>query len=400
MWWKPPSQTVSLVIFSMRLGYLLLTKHISSQLAYDSRHRLNAICPYYTMFPLEFPMSLLRNKPRSLIVLDPFCGRGTTNYAARHLGFRSYGFDTSQVAVAIAKAKLASTTIDSVVELARQYIQKPSTYEVPDGAFWKRAFHAHTLDSVCRIRSRLLIEESGEAAHLLRAVMLGAMHGPLPKNLGNASYFSNQMPRTFASKPKYALKYWHRHDMHPPEINVIEVIRKRAQAALKFTTKSPNSPSAIQKGDATKASTFQVLNESIDLVITSPPYFGMRTYTEDQWLRHWFLGGPDTVQYGGHIQICHSSPAEFAADLARVWDQVALAGSSRLRMVVRFGAIASRKVAAGALLRRSLELSKHNWKITCSRKCGTSTDGKRQASHMISGSAPEQEWDNWISLVG
>ena len=44
---------------------------------------LNGICPYFTMFPLDFPLGILgrRAKPDDR-VLDPFCGRGTTNFAA------------------------------------------------------------------------------------------------------------------------------------------------------------------------------------------------------------------------------------------------------------------------------------------------------------------------------
>jgi hypothetical protein len=52
----------------------------------DPRYALNAICPYFTMFPLEYPMRVL--DPAKLdgykkpIVADPFCGRGTTIFAA------------------------------------------------------------------------------------------------------------------------------------------------------------------------------------------------------------------------------------------------------------------------------------------------------------------------------
>ena len=55
------------------------------------------------------------------------------------------------------------------------------------------------------------------------------------------------------------------------------------------------------------------------LVITSPPYYGMRTYIQDQWLRHWFLGGRDEVDYEACTQFHHCSHDDFAADLARVW---------------------------------------------------------------------------------
>jgi len=76
---------------------------------------LNAICPYYTMFPLEFPISVLKRvgKPR-LRVLDPFCGRGTTIFAARLKGHRAFGIDSSPIAIAIARAKLAVTTEEDV----------------------------------------------------------------------------------------------------------------------------------------------------------------------------------------------------------------------------------------------------------------------------------------------
>ena len=69
----------------------------------SSAMALNAICPYFTMFPLGFPLRILRERAaRADWVLDPFCGRGTTNYAARVLGLPSLGVDSSPVAVAIA----------------------------------------------------------------------------------------------------------------------------------------------------------------------------------------------------------------------------------------------------------------------------------------------------------
>ena len=70
---------------------------------------LNGVCPYYTMYPLDFPLRVLKEHgKRGDWVIDPFCGRGTTNFAARLLGMPSMGVDSSPVAVALAKAKLAS----------------------------------------------------------------------------------------------------------------------------------------------------------------------------------------------------------------------------------------------------------------------------------------------------
>ena len=89
---------------------------MGTALAYKKEFAFNAICPYYTMFPLEFPMRLLKkHQAESPTVWDPFCGRGTTIYAARKLGLPSYGLDTSPIAVAIARAKLASAELQNKI---------------------------------------------------------------------------------------------------------------------------------------------------------------------------------------------------------------------------------------------------------------------------------------------
>ena len=50
---------------------------------------LNGICPYFTMFPLEFPLKHLQNVHDADWIYDPFCGQGTTNFAARILNLQT-----------------------------------------------------------------------------------------------------------------------------------------------------------------------------------------------------------------------------------------------------------------------------------------------------------------------
>jgi len=91
-----------------------------SSLAYEPRNALNAICPYFTMFPLEYPLRVLRAHRRGQpIVMDPFCGRGTTLFAARQLGLGARGIDSSPVAVAIARAKLCRVDTDAALQVAQ-----------------------------------------------------------------------------------------------------------------------------------------------------------------------------------------------------------------------------------------------------------------------------------------
>ena len=72
---------------------------------------LNGICPYFTMFPLRFPLKILTYYSKvGDTVLDPFCGRGTTNYASRLIGLKSIGVDSSPVAVAISQSHYTTAT--------------------------------------------------------------------------------------------------------------------------------------------------------------------------------------------------------------------------------------------------------------------------------------------------
>ena len=161
---------------------------------------LNALCPYYTMYPLDFPLRVLANRSRSQEwILDPFCGRGTTNFAARLIGLPSVGIDSSPIAVAIAKAKLLRVSRDAVVAAAEAALAEISDpLDVPEGEFWSWAYHQETFGELCRLRAALMLNCNKPARIMLRAIILGALHGPLTK--GEPSYFSNQSPRTFAPK--------------------------------------------------------------------------------------------------------------------------------------------------------------------------------------------------------
>ena len=56
----------------------------------------------------------------------------------------------------------------------------------------------------------------------------------------------------------------------------------------------PKLRGSVRCRDARKAATgFRKLRGSVSLIVTSPPYLDTTHYGEDQWLRLWFLGGPE-----------------------------------------------------------------------------------------------------------
>ncbi len=353
---------------------------------------LNGICPYFTMFPLDFPLGILKRHARAgHVVLDPFCGRGTTNFAARLVGLRSLGVDSSPVAAAITAAKLATATVDEILAEARMILTEREARHIPTGEFWRLCFHPNVLDALCRFREAFLEDCTTDARIALRGIIMGALHGPKQKTF--PSYFSNQCPRTYAPKPAYATRFWQERGLVPEPIDVLAVIERRAK---RYYGSSSGITGTVRLADSRQAEALQPESPDtrFDWVITSPPYYGMRTYIPDQWLRNWFVGGPDDVDYTNRGQVVHSSPEDFAADLRQVWRNAENVCAEDAKMVIRFGGITDRRADPLDLLKNSLNDS--GWRITAIREAGSATKGKRQANTFLTiKSNPIVEYDIW-----
>jgi hypothetical protein len=362
-------------------------------LAYQPEHALNAICPYYTMFPLEYPFRVLKkHKDAGPIILDPFCGRGTTIYAAREMGLSSWGVDSSPIAVAIAKAKLATTNLKDVLLLAERMLSVEAQ-DIPDTLFFRKAYHKRTLKELCSLREGLLqINEESDASIILRAAALGCLHGPLNRTPGLASYFSNQMPRTFASKPEYSIKFWNERNLKAPNVSVVDVLERKLARISNLEDECNGRPNQILCSDSRSSEVYSRMPNDFSIVITSPPYYGMSTYIQDQWLRMWFLGGPETVDYKVNDQLKHSSNDAFINSLSMVWKNIYKSQSDKLDLYVRFGSVPSIESDPKYLLRASLEEA-DGWKIVSTRNASTSAVGKRQATQMVNDSEAAVEYD-------
>lgn len=358
---------------------------------------LNGICPYFTMFPLSFPKGILTRHARSgQRVLDPFCGRGTTNFAARLLGLETLGIDSSPVAAAITSAKLAATTPASVIRVAASILERVPSATVPEGPFWDLAYHRNTLQTLCRIRVGLIENCSSDARRMLRGILLGALHGPLQKTVHG--YLSNQCTRTYAPKPAYAIRYWHLHRLRPPDVDVVELIRRKACRLL--AERLPACLGDARLGDSREPSVLEggSAQGRFDWIITSPPYYGMRTYLQDQWLRNWFLGGRETVDYTNTGQVDHASPTAFSEQLSMVWHNAARVCRNGARLVIRFGGICDRKANPLEIVQSSLRSG--GWRVMTLHSAGRADRGKRQANAFLRRcSKPLEEYDLWACVA-
>jgi hypothetical protein len=368
----------------------------------DGRARLNAICPYFTMFPLSFPLTVLKDHARpNAAVFDPFCGRGTTNFAARLLGLKTAGVDSSAVASAATQAKLVTVQPQAIVRAAQQLLTcSASPAVVPVGPFWELAYERSVLRDLCRLRQGL---QDGRVAKpiaaALRGIILGALHGPMGRT--KQSYFSNQAPRTYAPKPAYAVRFWTERQLVPPRVDVLQVIAERAQRFYCEESSAVRSQALL--GDSRDPACITRARRSIgafDWIITSPPYFGLRTYVQDQWLRHWFLGGSSRIDYRVEAQVSHRGRDAFLADLRQVWINVGKCSAPDATLVVRFGSIGDRAVADPAAF-IAASFADTGWCIESKVDARSAARGKRQAATFgAAQNAARDEVDVWAVWQG
>ncbi len=357
---------------------------------------LNGICPYFTMFPLSLPYKQLKGIDSNSWVLDPFCGRGTTNYAARLLGMPSMGVDSSPIATAIAQGKMVDASPEAIVEVCKDLLKNDTGVEVPRGRFWELCYHPAALKNIAVLRKALLEDCKSAEKTALRALMLGILHGP--RNKGLPSYLSNQMPRTYAAKPNYAVRYWTEKKLDPVRVDAIELVGRKAE--YYFGNKNPSVFSEVICGDS-RLLDFSSFGRRFARVVTSPPYYGMRTYIPDQWLRYWFLGGPDQVVYSFENQMSHSSPSKYAEQLATVWKNIARACLPGAKITIRFGGIRDRKANPKEIMLASLRKTNRALRLLTLRSAGLSSKGKRQAEQFKRKlGKPVEEFDFYARVEG
>lgn len=331
------------------------------------------------MFPLSFPYFVLKGRAAAgELVLDPFCGRGTTNYASRLLGLSSIGIDSNPVAVALTQAKLANTSAKDVLASALRILEEiESPQNMPIGEFWEWAFHKKVLNMICRLREGLLKDCRSDSRKALRAILMGALHGPQGKR--RQSYFSNQSQRTYAPKPRYAVKFWKSRSLLPMPVDVVGIIKERAERY--YSQEGTLGAGKAIQGDSRETCTIAsaVKGNKVKWVITSPPYFGMSTYIPDQWLRSWYIGGKSEVDYSTAGQIKHSSADVFSTQLKQIWRNVGTACDQGASLVIRIGELNAQKADHLSLIKESL--SNTGWKIMTIKSAGSASKGRRQALH-------------------
>lgn len=354
------------------------------------RHRLHSICPYFAMFPEGFVREHLRDLPLGGVVFDPFAGRGTTPFEAALNGYQSAGTDTNPVAVCISNSKLCPPELVDILRRLDRLEKQSKLFDECFKAteFFRWCYHRSTLRQVSFLRQRLNWRKDALDC-FIATLALWSLHGESHRS---PNYFSNRMPRTISTKPRYSVRWWQRHDCKPPKRDVFEILRR--MATFRLRDPAPVGRGSVAEKDARLAhAAFPELIGRVHAVITSPPYLNVTNYHEDQWLRLWFLGGPESPS-PSNFDDRHTSSEFYWQFLSDAWAGTAPLLGHRAKIVVRIGGKYLRIESVGERLLASLTEGLQRRVLPLdSGSVSPFKRGQRRSFHSNSGRGMSREFD-------
>lgn len=242
------------------------------------------------------------------IILDPFAGAGTTLLQARLLGRSAIGIDVDPIACLVARVTTTSYTLDQLDELYGAVLRQVAKIEaelsrmpldeetwspgaqfsvngltgtVPYGSqiqYWFEPVQRAILSVLVRLANSYT---DGRQADILRVAISSAIIRKWPNTLSLARDIDHSRPhrvlRTGLS-PTSQFQIFYR------------VLKSVVQTLRSLNTQGEHADSTIQviEEDARQAID-KLERDSIDYVLTSPPYFNAIDYPRAHRFSQWWL---------------------------------------------------------------------------------------------------------------
>ncbi len=225
------------------------------------------------------------------IVYDPFMGRGTTPLEAALLERVPYGNDANPLSITMVRPRLNPPALDQVEGRLRQ-ISLNDPADTPDDML--AFYHHETLRGISSLKKYLLGKRtSGDADSVDDWIALVALNRLTGHSNGFFSVYT--LPPNQATSPKAQLRINQRRNQVPPKRDIAKIILKKTRQLLGDVTAATRETLAKVRGHAKLMTcpanaTIELPNNSISLVVTSPPFLNIVQYATDNWLRCWFLG--------------------------------------------------------------------------------------------------------------
>lgn len=270
------------------------------------------ICERYTHLIHSYPAKLLSNIPyfflqtdrfcpKEGIVLDPFCGTGTVMLESNISGRCAIGADSNPLAVLIAQVKTTyipseklQRTLASVMARARRSKVEASDNIEPI----KRWFSLSTIQQLAKLEEsidKIYFKDQRRFfllcfSNMIKKVSFADPSISVPVKL-NPERFSKSPDRKKAAE--FKLKTLQCIDVFEKfedicELNIRrnESLRAIHETGVKTEVISNDARYLTENFGGSK----MLADESVDMILTSPPYAGAQKYIRSSWLNLYWLG--------------------------------------------------------------------------------------------------------------
>ena len=252
---------------------------IAKQRAGHSIHEVSYRACYKPQLPAYF---IQKYCGAESVIYDPFMGRGTTLIEAQLHGHRVIGNDINPLSKVLTSPRLNPPRL-AEIEKRLAEIQLPTPDEIDEELLV--FFHEDTLQEIYGWRSYFRQEQLDPVDAWLQMVACGRLTGHSP---GFFSVFT--LPPNLATSVASQRRINKKRNQKPEYRGTKALIYRKSKQLLRHSF-----PDCFWRDDAillTESAdcTPQIAGESVDLVVTSPPFLDTIDYMRDNWLRMWFCG--------------------------------------------------------------------------------------------------------------
>jgi DNA modification methylase len=239
-------------------------------------------------FVLSFPPHLVKNylnkfnASKDTLVLDPFCGTGTTLVECKKNGIPSIGFEANPMALLSSQVKINwMIEPDEIIEIAKNIEKKASS---------KIQKHKGNYLKLTHEQEKLLIKNSISPLPLHKALMLLEVINEYKENKNYNHLrlaFAKQLVNSYSNLhfgPEVGVARKKKDDVDVVDLWLREVVSIAKDIAL-FKEKE-NTYGEVFFADSRNVN----LNGKVDIVFTSPPYPNEKDYTRTTRLESVILG--------------------------------------------------------------------------------------------------------------
>jgi len=281
----------ALVVESLSLPRVRVTRFTgeywtSKQRQASSLHEIS----YRACFKPQLPRFFIETLTHPGDVLyDPFMGRGTTVVEGALFGRKVIGNDINPLSRILTGPRLHPPSVEQVEKrLARINIEKRASSSLDLSMF----YHPKTESEILALRGYLARRSAAKTEdHIDRWIRMVATNRLTGHSKGFFSVYT--LPPNQAASRENQRKINKARRQKPEYRNVKELILRKTKSLLRNVAddqiervSTAGESALLLTGGAWHAG--RIRNNSVDLVVTSPPFLDTVNYAKDNWLRCWF----------------------------------------------------------------------------------------------------------------